>query len=749
MGKPSTFLIFLLLISSILNVCLCGESSRTLNEFIFRTGELKQPNSFVVPWRRGTISHEIPLKIVFVGYDPHYILVDELLSILKRESAFRTGGGTAHYYLNITIEFLDNQFFKHLLDFARTIAINSTTSKLNETALVKQKQKIDNGVLATRTSIFTYQKGIAINAKKIEKFLENYSNEIEQSYYLYVLNFSILDSTNHGIEHWFYIREIDPDSNRIRDFWRLEWDNPLNPNVSFPYAAFSHSSRVFFIDPSAFNWYLAWARIWWGIDVLGPYDARYLYDLDEFLRLNDLTKWEGKYNLTMYLAGWINDALTDLFLRGMRYSLIEWYRNTFYTQEISVQVIIFNEAEDIVSLDQLDWVVNDFFIRLALFSLAPWISLNSRIELKSFWDDADIVEVFRVNNLTELNSPNWNYYNGYGIYSDLWALRSKYFNLSAADTVLTAWLFVLSNASMVIPWWNGTAFVWREFTGLGGGGQVIILMSVDRLFTDNFTVPKQGFTRVLIHEIGHALGFDHTFGHDKNHSSDFIFDVMGYYPGAWNFSLIRREMFWRVIGDERILLLINKTYLLGEYLNKTSYESSEVIEEWNTLIQLINESIDLLDKTKYQEALAKISQAEYQYDKILNMTRDTEGPTISEVSWQPQKPTSKQEVNVTAKIVDPSGVKQAILSYFDGELWWNISMRKIASSDYYTAEIPKMRPGAVVTFKIYAEDNMGNWSVSAEYTYRVAEEMLPIQIAIVVIVTAMVVVLIIYWTRKR
>src|SRR5690606_37613558 len=124
--------------------------------------------------------------------------------------------------------------------------------------------------------------GRAIDALAVEDWFAThpYVSSGSSRSTFYVLNFTNLDSTDHTLEHWYNLTETEYDAITTRDFWRLEWDNALNQHVCFPYSAFTCRHRLFFIDASAFNWYLTWARIWWEIT---PYliDPKYDYYFED------------------------------------------------------------------------------------------------------------------------------------------------------------------------------------------------------------------------------------------------------------------------------------------------------------------------------------------------------------------------------------------------------------------------------------------------------------------------------------
>lgn len=113
---------------------------------------------------------------------------------------------------------------------------------------------------------------------------------------------------------------------------------------------------------------------------------------------------------------------------------------------------------------------------------------------------------------------------------------------------------------------------------------------------------------------------------------------------------------------------------------------------------------------------------------------DVKGPTIGDVSWSPKAPTDQDNVTVTVNVTDISGVKDVILSYFDGSQWVNTTMVKV--EDIYTGVVPKAAGGAEVQFKIYAQDNAGNWRESNVYSYTVQITTTPMTITIGVIAIA-------------
>jgi len=96
---------------------------------------------------------------------------------------------------------------------------------------------------------------------------------------------------------------------------------------------------------------------------------------------------------------------------------------------------------------------------------------------------------------------------------------------------------------------------------------------------------------------------------------------------------------------------------------------------------------------------------------------DSTDPNIEGVLWVPTTPNSEENVLVLANITDDSELSVVLLSYFNGTHWVNVSMSLLNES--YTGVIPALLAGTTVQFKIYAQDNFGNWGISETYSYTV------------------------------
>jgi len=103
----------------------------------------------------------------------------------------------------------------------------------------------------------------------------------------------------------------------------------------------------------------------------------------------------------------------------------------------------------------------------------------------------------------------------------------------------------------------------------------------------------------------------------------------------------------------------------------------------------------------------------------VNSMQETIGPSIGVPVTTPSIPDNSSDVVVNVTVSDPSGVDTVILEYYNGTHWTNITMIDTGSS--YFATIPLLPNGTVVTYRIYANDTLGNISISPDYQYTVQE----------------------------
>ena len=538
------------------------------------------------------ISHTIPLDIVFVGYNEEIMDMSTLDSIIVKYYEMPYVERIFSYQFDVNYIFANQSYGQALTLFAleNSVIGMNTTSKLNVTALEYQR------ATGTKMSIFLPQSGRAINALAVEEWfaMHPYVSSTTPRYTFYVLNFTNFDSVDHSLEHWYNLTEREYDANSTKDFWRLEWDNPLNPDVCFPYPAFSSHYPLFFIDPSAFNWYLTWARIWWSLTpyLVDPKYAYYFEDLDTFQQTHDISTPDGQTALAYYLGGWIDDILSNSLAPSL------WPMSTY---SLALQVLVLNNASEYgYTNEKMGWILNTSLVEEAVQQLVPFIPTEVSVRFENLSDYPEIDDLVKTCVIHEENS--WKYIDGLTLFYGLEDLREQHFDYNRAEIVVNGYVFLLKNASMV--------YGDDEFTGLGGDMQVMILKSVDRYFREDGVTPKSGLSMYMIHELGHNLGFPHTFAnYDLYYAGDFAFDSMGYYPYSFYFSKLRTDLYRRTYADVTFAELQNALKIDQELYS--GQNSSDLIDSlFNEINIRIAEASSLFGELEYLDALYVLFEAQ-------------------------------------------------------------------------------------------------------------------------------------------
>jgi hypothetical protein len=489
------------------------------------------------------ISHSINVHVVFVGYNKAVVNTSVIDANIGRYYELPYWDAVLKYTFRTDYAFADQSYLGSLKSFILQHSVTGVgiTSALNVTALEYQ--------LATgnHMSIFLPQSGRAIDAEAMEQWFEDnpyvYAGGMQPGYTFYILNFTEFNSADHSWEHWYNVSRYDLEAKSINDYWRLEWDNSLNPNVKFPCPAFTSKYPLLFIDPSAFQWYLTWARIWWELDPYIKNDPKYDYyyeDLGSFLASHNVATTNGKNALGMYLAGWIDDFLYNLL------SPVVW---PSIGNKLSLQVLVLNNVSQYgYTNEKMKWIINSTLVEEAVKNLAPFMQVDVSVKFENLSLYPEIENTLNQAFIEQRNG--WNYYDGYGLFYALESARDQYFNMKAADITVNSYVFLLKNASFE------TGPGGMEFTGLGGYAQVLILKSIDRYFRPDGVTPKSGLGTTLIHELGHNLGFPHTFS-GLQYAGDFAEDVMGYYSNSYSYSFseMRTDLFRRTLVDMKLLEL--------------------------------------------------------------------------------------------------------------------------------------------------------------------------------------------------
>ncbi|MHA1948872.1 MAG: hypothetical protein ACW987_03300 [Candidatus Thorarchaeota archaeon] len=327
------------------------------------------------------------LNIILVNYDSSLINETILLETLPTNRTYYTATTWITYNLEFNLLFANESYSNSL----RSLILSSSVTgeigtELNETALGLQR---DNITIPQR--VFESRNGMSIDGYAVEDWLmENpYIPSPGLGYNFYLLNFSEFDSPDHSVEHWFDYHPTDPDTGVSQDWFRLEFDHELNPPIMMQYAGVGGRGNIYALDPSADQWYLRWARIWWSDRITTEFD-HWNMDLEDIVRSVDLESPSGLVSLNVYLRDYMVDIIAYLLFP---------YQNQptkFVTSGEIVINIISLDYDQGIHAGSLNWVTNAELQRSQLEELIPFIEWNVDVNFldadeepiweSTFWD---------------------------------------------------------------------------------------------------------------------------------------------------------------------------------------------------------------------------------------------------------------------------------------------------------------------------------------------------------------------------
>jgi len=457
-----------------------------------------------------SIERDWTTNIVIVGYEPG--LIDEaiLLQDMPTVRDYFTDRVHIEYNIDYVVSYADSVYQDDLCQEMLDNSINGTGTGtcLNESALAYQKNHPDE-----LQRIFYPRNGRVIDGYAIEDWLDSnpYVPPSELGYTLYLVNFSEFDNVDHSLEHWYDYHPIDPDTGEEQNWFRLEWDNALNPDVTMDYQSFGGRYNTFLVDPSAHQWYLMWCRIWWSEDITTEYDF-WTQDLEDKVKSLNLTIPSDVEALNVYLRDCIWDPINLLFFPYQ-------HQPAKYVASGTLRGLVFcMDVANGTSVESLEWVTNAEKQRFHLEELYPFIPWTVEIEFLDIANEPEWESLFWT--YAKIEPDGTTVANGsemfYAIFNEM---RPHYVQ---SDININVFGVVFIKQQMVMYTQGGT------YTGLGGNGQTVIWKSWERYYRPDGVTPKDGISAIQLHETMHAIGFHHTW-QDEHYSSDFSYGPMGYF----------------------------------------------------------------------------------------------------------------------------------------------------------------------------------------------------------------------------
>ncbi|MFW9843055.1 MAG: hypothetical protein ACFFEV_00605, partial [Candidatus Thorarchaeota archaeon] len=252
-------------------------------------------------------------------------------------------------------------------------------------------------------------------------------------------------------------------------------------------------------------------------------------------------------------------------------------------------------------------------------------------------------------------------------------------------------------------------FAGRNYTALGGSNQTVIWKGYERYFRPGTTIRKAGVTATQIHELGHALGLQHTFLGGR-YEADFHYGQMGYFGRHEKYSTFE----WTWLRASYLDNLRNDLY--KDFLDATK----QVPDPWQqkTLdARQYAEDEFANEITKYNlgdwnGAYESLRKAENWTQRMLYSLTEDIPPEFQDIGVSPENVQPGELVTVYANITDSDSSICEVYVFMDlengsiiiGEPEWN--------GTHYTCDLSWPSDSNSIALQIEATDQAMNTGIS-------------------------------------
>jgi len=646
-------------------------SMSMMNPLDTRTLQENESDRSVIPCQLLNIERTWTANIIVVNYDQSLIDETILLSGMPTERNYATDNVFITYNIEYNVHYANQNYIDDLSQIVTDNSVNGseTGTYLNETALDYQRNHLDDP-----QRVFYPRAGRVIDAYAVEEWLEDnhYVTPPSLGYTLYLVNFSSLDTAG-GLEHWYDYHPEDPDTGEEQDWFRLEWDNALNPDVTMDYANFGGRFNTFVVDPSAHQWYLKWCRIWWRDRIVTEYDF-WTQDLEDKVASLDLENPTDVDALNVYLQECIWDPINLLFFPYQHMSPAK-----FVQTGLLRSLVICMDVADGTSVDSLRWVTNAEMQKAHLEELYPFISWDVQVDFL----DIDEHPLWNTTfwNYAEVDPDNVTIVDGYGMFGEI-DDNVKPLNIDVDDPNINVFGVVFIKKHMEMHIGEET------YTGLGGGGQTVIWKSWERYYRADGVTPKDGVSGVQLHETMHAIGFHHTWQHE-HYSGDFSFGPMGYFAFHNGTALFDKNWVQGTYLDQMEAII--RDDFASKQAELGTDERAETYKAEQKVIRLLDDASEFYNEMDWLAAYDALSAAEDWIKRMYWSTQDDTAPVISEWKATPEITTAGFDVwvevtddlsgieNVTVYVQDEGG-EITLYPCSENAAMWNASIPSFATT---------------------------------------------------------------------
>ena len=374
-------------------------------------------------------------------------------------------------------------------------------------------------------------------------------------------------------------------------------------------------SRMLFVDLSIQNSYLTIVGSDGPIQNLIPYSP---------------TTSHGSLMIAQYFFQWTTEIITDLFYSNLLYSTPNFYQTYDATNINSIiatppntveniKIFLLNNITGTQSSDYNKYI-NATLIENSFKDLLPWYNWNISIInlevsnypalaqklVQSYDPNAPPVIPGDVKGGVDLNNVfDWVYNQ---ISSGNYTSSLPFLNSALGSNTYPIFAFTFDSG------YFGSSYKGNFYSGIEGaslfsntasnattGSQwshlTFIAQDAHNFNHTNTTQVTEGFTHLIIHETGHAVGLTHTFGYSE--AASMAGDPMSYITYNYYFSQFKKDQVQR--GEIYQALYYGLLYL-QPFSSSTITNSTSATNDFNTLATTFNQISTYFNKMDYISA---------------------------------------------------------------------------------------------------------------------------------------------------
>jgi hypothetical protein len=583
-------------------------------------------------------------NIILINYDPQLINETALFETLPLKREYHTTIAPVTYNIDYELYQANDSYTDSLRQviLEHSIIGSDIGTELNETALAMQRESPN-----TPLRIFNERAGRTIDGYAVEDWLiqNPFVPAPELGYNFYLLNLSEFDTLDHSMEHWFDYHPMDSDTGMTQSWFRLEFDNSKNPPIVMQYAGIGGRGNVYALDPSANQWYMRWARLWWHDYIHTEYD-HWTKDLEDISRELNFATIEGVRLLNEYLRNYVYDIVA--------YLLFPYQHNPVKpvaSGELKIEVICINEDER-SSADNLDWITDAKRLSTQLEELCPFIDWEVNVSFINSKSDVFWNNIFWT--YTTVNAEGVTEVDGSSLFDYIFENVRPYRIATDPENVnIYGVVFIKKNMHMFAG--DGT------YTGLGmngpNGGQTLVCKSLERYFCFDSITPREGVSGIQLHESMHALGFAHTW-QDEHYASDFSYGPMGYFAMHNGTSSFDKNWAQGIYLDQMELELWNDFVWKQGYLSPENPEKTYIAE--SKALEAFTRARDYYNRMNWMDAYKELCVARDWTKRMIYSRFDDTPPLIDTWGTNPSSIDSNA-FTYWVHVTDRSGLENVSL----------------------------------------------------------------------------------------